>query len=383
MKKPITILFDAHPLLGQKTGVGYYTEQLVTELATRYPNDIKMIGYYHNFLLRKKVGKLPQATNLRYRRISWLPGQVVNLLRRLGIAVPIELLTGLHADIIFYSNFWGPPSITKAASVPIVYDLSFYDHPEFGADKNIRDLKRFVPKVLKSASLVITISAFSKRRIADKFSVPSRDILVTPIPPAPATQLSTNAQQQLLTDQTINKPYILFVGTLEPRKNLVELLDAYAALPGVIRKTYSLVIAGKQDWKFAATMNRITEMQQQGFDVRYLGYVADEIRETLYANARLFVLPSFYEGFGMPILEAMRYGTACVVSDIPVFHEVAADRAAYYRLGSSKDLATKIKRALEQTDSASERQARKDYVAGNFSWREVCAAIEERLSDFR
>lgn len=383
MKKPITILFDAHPLLGQKTGIGYYTEQLVTELAKHYPDDIKLVGYYHNFLLRKKVRGLPEAPNLHYRRISWMPGQIVNLLRRFGIAIPIELLTGCWSDIILYTNFWGPPSISRAISVPIIYDLSFYDHPDFGADKNIRDLKRFVPKVLRPAPLTITISEFSKQRIAHKFSVPDEDILVTPIPPAPMLQLSIRLSRSVLTTQGIDKPYILFIGTLEPRKNLVELLDAYADLPASIRKAYSLVIAGKKDWKFAATMGRINEMQQQGFDVHYLGYVSDETREILYKNARLFVLPSVYEGFGMPILEAMRYGTPCVVSDIPVFHEVAANHAVYYTLGSSKNLSNKITLALQGTDNVSSRQARKDYVATNFSWQKICTAVYRRLLDLK
>ncbi len=92
-KRPITILFDAHALIGNKTGIGYYTAQLVDHMAAQYPDDVEFVGYYHNFLYRKPPITAPVAPNIRYRTIGFFPGQIVNLLRRLHMAPPIELLT--------------------------------------------------------------------------------------------------------------------------------------------------------------------------------------------------------------------------------------------------------------------------------------------------
>lgn len=375
---PITILFDAHPLLGQKTGTGYYTSQLVSHMAAQYPNEVRLIGYYHNFLYRKTPITSPSADNIHYRTVGFFPGQIVNLLRRLHLSVPIELLTFVHADFILFPNYLGSPSLFKTPSAPVIHDLTFIDHPESMSDKNQRDLTKFVLNMIKRASFVITVSEFSKKRIVEIFAVGKDEILVTHIPPQLPVPLSEQEAAELLLKEGVKKPYILSLGTIEPRKNLLRLMEAYVSLPQSTRKRVALVIAGKVDWKYAETKQRLSALQAAGYDITYLGYVDDTLRAALYKRAALFVSSSYYEGFGMPILEALSYDTPCAVSDIPVFREVAADAVVYFDPYSVESMARVIERELGPRPSI-DSQTRKKRL-DRFSWDQVCQALYNRVA---
>lgn len=371
----IRIMFDAHPLIGKKSGVGYYTAQLVTHMAAAYP-DIEFVGYYHNFLLRKPSVRQPAAANIRYIPIAWFPGQIVNLLRRWHIAVPLELMTFCRADFIIYPNYLGPPSMFRTPSAPVIHDLTFVDHPETMSDKNRSDLSRFVPGMISRSSFVITVSEFCKSRMVEHFDLPADRIHVTHCPPPPATPMTQADADTVLREQGITGPFILFVGTVEPRKNLDRLLDAYAAMPAKARRGHSLIIAGKIDWKFAETKKKIADMQAAGHNIKYLGYVDDSTRTALYSRARLFVFPPFYEGFGMPILEAMSYDIPCAISDIPVFHEVAGQAAVYFDPQDTESMAQVIERELSDSQITAEQRQRQ---LAAFSWDKLCTDLHRRI----
>lgn len=368
-------MFDAHPLIGKKSGIGYYTSQLIAHMAAAYP-DMEFVGYYHNFLLRKPAVRQPAAANIRYVSIAWFPGQIVNLLRRWHIAVPLELLTFSRADFILYPNYLGPHSMFRTPSAPVIHDLTFVDHPETMSDKNRSDLSRFVPGMIHRSSFVVTVSEFCKSRMAEHFGLPAERIHVTHNPPPPATPMTPDDADQILGEQGITKPFALFVGTVEPRKNLDRLLDAYAAMTDQARRDHCLVIAGKIDWKFAETKQKIADMQAAGHDIKYLGYVDDSTRAALYSRARLFVFPPFYEGFGMPILEAMSYDIPCAISDIPVFHEVAGQAAVYFDPQDTHDMAQVIERELSDPRITTKQRQRQ---LAAFSWDRLCTDLHQRI----
>jgi glycosyltransferase involved in cell wall biosynthesis len=211
------VLFDAHPLIGKKTGVGYYTDLLVRELAKQHP-ETEFVGYYHNFLYRKKIPPLPVASNIRYRRVAFMHGQIVNLLRRFHILLPIELLTFTRANFILYPNFLGLSSLFRTPSASVIHDLTFVDLPEYVAPKNLSDLTRFIPAQIRRSSFIITVSEFSKQRINEAFGVPLSDIVVTPIPPETPELRDAGAERSILEKLGIASKYILTLGTIEPRK---------------------------------------------------------------------------------------------------------------------------------------------------------------------
>jgi glycosyltransferase involved in cell wall biosynthesis len=377
--KRIRILFDAHALLGQKTGVGYYTSSLISELAAEHPSDIELIGYYHNFLYRKKTPDLPQAPNIRYRQVAFMPGQIVNLLRRFHILLPVELLTLTKADFILYPNYLGLASIFRTPSASVIHDLTFVDLPAYVARKNLSDLQHFIPHQIKRSKFIITVSEFGKKRIHEVFQVPTKNILVTPIPPALPQFTKVEDAKAVLKRLGIKGKFILTLGTVEPRKNLITMLDAYLKLPEDIQNEYAFVSAGKIGWNCDAEMTKLSELQAAGKNIIRVGYVSDDERSALYRNAVLFTWASHYEGFGMPILEAMSFGIPCAISDIPVFREVAGDSALYFDQKRAGAIAKTWLQILTNTAVHSRLAMSGIKRAESYKWSDVAASLYDRI----
>ncbi len=370
------ILFDANPLVANKTGVGMYTERLVSALSKN--KDIEMIGYYYNFL-GKKHPVLPEAKNITYKQMKLVPGKVVNALRRLGIDMPVELLAKNEADIALYPNFLAQPSLYGAKSYAVLHDLSFITHPEYASDRNRKDLERFVPKTLKRCAGIITVSEVSKKTIVDTYRYPARNILVTPIPPEAKYEISRTESRKIIENFGISKPYVLFLGTLEPRKNLIGLLEAYES-SAELNKNYCLVLAGGMDWKFEPIKQKITAMQQAGLGVIHCGYVSLAERAALYQEASVFTLPSHEEGFGMPILEAMQCNTPVAVSDIAVFHEVAGDAAVYFDQNSPSSIANTLVKILADKKLQLSLQKKSEKILVKNNWDSVAKSVIDFIS---
>jgi len=172
---------------------------------------------------------------------------------------------------------------------------------------------------------------------------------------------------------------VLFLGNIEPRKNLAGLLEAYALLPEDLRTTYNLVIAGGKGWKDESILDKLARLKSQGLNIVQTGYVSEEQKAALYQEATVFVLPSLYEGFGMPLLEAMSCDTPVLASDIPVFREVAGDAALYCNPMESKDIASKLEQLLLdshlQRDLATRGRKRLD----DFSWQATTEKIYQAI----
>lgn len=351
MRYPRVLLFDANPLVnGKKSGVGYYTQSLIQALASTYPEEIKLVGHYFSFLGRKDNIRLPEAPNIEYVRSKIIPGRALSILRRLGLQLPLELFFKRRGDFALFTNFVSLPSFTGIPTAVVVHDLCFLEVPEYVSERNRNFLKRFVPQSLKRARKVIIISAFTKAAVQNHYSVPEDRFIITPIAPAPKIE----APDINIRSLGITKKYLLFVGTLEPRKNILSLAEAYELLPADIRAKYQLVLAGAPGWYIEETLGYINKLQNSGFGILTLGHVSDKQRAALYEHAELFVLPSHYEGFGMPILEAMSYGVPTAVSNLPVFHEVAGAASYYFNQNDPQDIAASIEKLLRNAHSRQE-----------------------------
>jgi alpha-1,3-rhamnosyl/mannosyltransferase len=375
----IRIVFDASPLLVNRTGVAYYTERVATNLASRYPDELELVGFYYNFLGRHSTKHLPSAPNLRFHAIRFIPSKIVYQLRRWGIEIPIEFLSGTRADFILYFNFLSYPSLYKTPSAPVIHDVAYLDIPETVSSKNRSDLTRFVPKAIKRSRFVMTVSEFTRQRVHAQYHVPADKILVTPIPSEEPRPLTEATRQKLIKRCGLAKPYILFVGTVEPRKNITGLIAAYKLLPEKIRQQYSLAVVGRLGWDCQAEENAFKEAKDSGYDVKHLGYVDEDTRAALFMNCSLFVTASNYEGFGMPVTEAMAHGAPVAVSDIPVFREVAGDKALYFDQHSPQKIADALENILKDSEVRSKLiQVSKERTAA-FRWDIVASKIHDAI----
>ena len=377
MPKRTKVVFDASPLLVNKTGVAYYIERLIEQAAKRYP-DIEFVGFYYNFLGRRSTKHFPKAPNIRYRAVRFIPSKVVYQLRRWGVSPPLELLTKERADFALFGNFWGYPSLYRTPAAPVIHDLTYLDLPEYVADKNRKDLTRLVPKQIKRSDFVITVSEFSKQKIADIYKVTADNILVTPIPPSSPAHYPKSECQKELKQLGITKPFILFLSTIEPRKNLTNLIDAYEQLPEKLRTAYQLVVVGRVGWNCERELARIEKAKKDGLDVVYAGYVTDQAKAALYQSAALYTNTSHYEGFGMPVLEAMSYGVPCAVSDIPVFHEVAGNTARYFKQADPADICKTFVGMLDK-NTLSKLGTQSKQRATSFRWDTIAESVVARI----
>lgn len=338
--KKLTILFDANPLVDStKSGVGYYTKGVIEALASTYPDEVQLVGHYFNFLGKKTDINLPKATNIRYVCSRLIHPKLLSLLRRCKLQIPFDVLIKTRGDIAFFPNFVTLPVFQGLKKVVVVHDLCFKEFPEYLQPANQRFLNSFVPASLKKSDAVVTISESTKKAIQRYYHVPSKKILTTYIP---VVIENTTANPKRVVD----KEYILFVGTLEPRKNFIALVRAYVDLPKNIKDRYALVLAGGVGWSIDEELTEIKNYQQSGEQIITTGYIDEATKQSLYTHASLFVLPSYYEGFGMPLLEAMHFGVPVVASDIDVFHEVCSDAALYADPASPSDMSEAVKNLL-------------------------------------
>lgn len=258
-----------------------------------------------------------------------LPEKLLRALRRFNLVPPLDLVLG--KAVYLFPNYWNWP-LARSRSVTYVYDVSFLIYPEFTEPKNRQFLSAHLPIWLKRTDRVIAISDTAKQEIikACKVEPDKVEVVYNGVNTADFNDPGTAAVKAAKKKYSIEGSYILFVGNLEPRKNLSRLIAAYRLLPKDMQQTYSLVLVGGDGWNNRQIMADITQAQADGLAVRRIAqFVPDADMPALYAGAAVLAHPALHEGFGMTPLEAMACGTPVVVSDIPVLREVLDGAAVF------------------------------------------------------
>ena len=231
------------------------------------------------------------------------------------------LASSVKVDLFHALNFM-PPDHVRAPTIPVVYDCSHIRHPETHPVARVRDMAR-LPQFLDRAPVVQTISEFSKREIMQVFGIPADRIgVVVPgisdiFMSAPTTRLETISKLGLKDGS-----FFLCVGTLEPRKNLKTVLEAHRSLPNQLRQDFPLVLVGGGGWGKASEWSMSHAERSLGL-VRSTGYISDEQVRDLYSACRALLFPSVYEGYGLPVREALAAGAPTVISEAEVLNEAA------------------------------------------------------------
>lgn len=377
------ILIDGNPVAnGNKTGIGYYTDQLIRELANFKPSSMSIDVYFYNLLgLQQK--NVRDIENICPQKIIFPPAKIISISKHLGFLPPIEVFIRKRYDLAIFTNYVALPSLRKTPYALVVYDLSFLDHPDSLQPKNLAYLKHFCPPSIRGADLIITISEFTKSRLLHHFPELKAKIVVTPIPPLRKPSNTVDLSASLWEHAIKPSAYILYLGTIEPRKNVEQLVEAYVLLPDSIRDTYSLVLAGGKGWKDENIQKTIARRKLEGHNIITTGYISENEKAALYAHASCFVLPSHYEGFGMPIFEAMQYDTPVLLSDIPVFHEVAGSAAKYFDKDDATKIAGAILEVLKNDELRTEMISNAKARLKAYSWKENARLLHETFIQIR
>ncbi len=257
-----------------------------------------------------------------------------------------------------------------------VHDLAWH-HPEAQTPPALaRFLRPVVERSIRRASTVFTVSNAVRAEILERFPVRPENVLVASNAAAPAFFQARPLTPEALAQVGIPSQYLLFVGTIEPRKNLPVLIEALTKLPAEL----PLVVAGKNGWNAVQQLEPIDRFNLQERVVR-AGYIPDDQLPGLVAGAAAVVYPSLYEGFGLPIVEGLATGAPVVASDLSVFREIGGDLVEYFDVVNASSLAAAIDRALADDPGDPVARARRQARARTFDWRASAQVVAQRLRE--
>jgi glycosyltransferase involved in cell wall biosynthesis len=293
--------------------------------------------------------------------------------------VPIELFTGA-LDLLHAPDFVSPP--TRAPTIVTIHDLSFLVHPECAEPSMVRYLTDAVPRGLRRANLILADSQATRRDITRLLVVdPARIELVYPGVGPQFQPLAPDVIEPVRQRLGLPDRFVLFVSTLEPRKNLVRLLEAFAqivrgghpALPASAADLH-LVIGGRRGWLYEDIFTTIDRLQLRE-QVRLLDYVHDKDLPALYNLAAAFAYPSIYEGFGIPPLEALACGTPTVTANNSSLPEVVDDAAVLVSAEDVSSIASGLARAVSDQALRGRLRAAGPVQARKFTWEQAAKRV--------
>lgn len=367
-KKKTKVFVDAEVLVVPHfSGIGHYTLELLRALdkAIETRDDIQVeLGVYF-----KRVDKIRGYgfRNFKIRRTPF-PLRVSNGLKIRGMQPPYDLFFGKR--LYFFPNYTSWPT-WFSKSISIVYDLSFEYFPQYVEPRNQKFLSDHVRESVKRSTKIVTISKNSQKEIAEFYNYPIENIPII-YPGIDQTEFFQWPDEEVTKVKArygIHGKYILFVGNIEPRKNLKNLLLAYEKLDVKTRKEYSLLLVGARGWLDDEIFDIIERLRIAGNHIQQpQGYVEDKDRAALFSGASLFVFPSQYEGFGIPPVEAMACGVPVITSNNSSLPEAVGDAAKMVSADSVSDLATMMTKVLSDK-KLQETMVSEGYgQADKFSW---------------
>jgi glycosyltransferase involved in cell wall biosynthesis len=356
----VRVLLDYRAALRERTGVGEYTHQLVRALLT---NRSAQTPLELTVFSSSSKDRLPDDPDLAgARRVDrQIPVRFLNFAwHRLGWP-PAETLAGGAFDVTHSLHPLLMPS-RAAAQVVTIHDLNFLHHPERTRAEIRRDYPALARRHAHRADQVIVVSRFTAAEVGRLLDVPAERISIC----------SPGRPEWEPRDAQPEAGYVLFFGTLEPRKNVGALLDAYEILVSRRRQVPHLLLAGKATEQSASWIQRIGRAPLNRV-ARHLGYVAPDDRRTLYVGARMLVQPSFEEGFGLPVLEAMTVGVPVVGANAGAIPEVGGDAVQLVPPTDPHAFADAIERFLDDEALVRSSVARGFARAAEYSWQGTAA----------
>ncbi len=378
----------------QRAGIGRYTRELVRALLA--------LDSPHRYTIFAAAGGLPeehwsdeigrlQAIHDRPLAIRAVPVSddwLARLWHRLRLPIPVELVTG-GLDLFYSPDFTLPPTRRGTRTLLTIHDLSFVRHPDAFVPSLRRYLERVVPRSIDRADLVLADSVHTRSDLVALFGMSPDELeVITPGVDArfrPHSPSSAQEAERLHERYGIgDAPYVLSVGTVQPRKNYVRLIRAFAKMreeggDDGRSSALQLLIVGGPGWLYEDVVAEADKHDS----VRLLGFVDDEDLPTLYRGADLFAFPSLYEGFGLPVLEAMACGVPVVCSNASSLPEVAGDAALLVDPLDVDALSAALHRALEDDELRQAMVDRGLAQATRFTWERSARQLRDVIACFR
>lgn len=378
--RPRRVVLDWTPAVRQSAGIGRFTRELGQALVERGRFEYTLCvtdRLVSDALVAAKAGAPigPDGRPARMVISGWPAAWHARVWHRLRLPVPVERWCG-GADIFHATDFLAPPT-RSAARIVTIHDLSFLRHPERAEPSLARFLARAVPRSVQDAAHVLVDSECTRADVIELLGVePTRVSVAYGGVETSMRRVNDPAVLDAVRGTLrLDKPFILGVGTLEPRKDWPTLIRAFAAEETVCAGR-SLIIAGGHGWRTGPILEAAAQARDAGADVRLIGFVADADLPALYSLADAFAFPSVYEGFGLPPLEAMACGVPTAVADAGSLPEVVGDAALLVPPGDVAAWRTALVRLVDDPRVRDDLARRGPERTARFTWSVCAAAVE-------
>jgi len=370
-----------NPGKGEQAGVGHYTYYLVKTLL-RLDRKNEYVLFFDSRMSCDKAQEFEQANV----KIKFFPFSQYR--RFLPVGYSHLLITGAlmreRLDL-YHAPATSVPLTYRGPTVVTVHDLAIYKHPKLFPGRQLLSTKFVVPRSIRRAKRVIAVSESTKRDVRQLFRVAEKRITV--IPEGFLKERAGKSVVDVRERYGLARPYVCFVGTLEPRKNMLNLIKGFQSvvnLPSM--KKVDLILAGAPGWKYHNVIKAIKESGKSG-RIRYLGYLPHQDKLHLIEHAAAFVFPSLYEGFGLPVLEAMSLGAPVVTSRVSSLPEVAGTAAVFVNPSRYKDIGQAIAKVVGNKQLRARLISEGQKRASQFTWdtvaRETLAVYRDVLQGLK
>ncbi|GMV02716.1 MAG: glycosyltransferase family 4 protein [Burkholderiaceae bacterium] len=294
------------------------------------------------------------------------------------LRIPLSFPCVLARDRIDLAHFqYVSPPLSPCPTIVTVHDISYELFPEYFNPLARKRMQWLIPRSARRAAHVLTVSEFSRRSIIERYGIPEDRITATPLGTSPAfRRLDPDEAQRVTARFGLTRPFILAVGNLQPRKNLERLLQAFARLREECGPGLELVLAGQVSWRGHRVEQEAQRLGLLG-NVRLTGYVSQDELVALYNRALVFAYPSTFEGFGLPVLEAMACETPVLTSNVSSLPEVAGEAALQVDPFDVAAIADGLKRLVEDTSLRVRLIALGQQQVRRFDWRRTAEATAD------
>lgn len=354
-----------------RVGVGQYAYNLLLELSK-----IKSSHVYHIYLKSPALPDMPPPSeNWHYHVIGpqtlWTK-----------IALPFHLYTDHIKLDLFFSPGHYSPQFCPFPTIPTIHDLGYLDTPHQFNKKDFYQLKNWTYQSIKKAVHLVAVSQFTKTQIQNIYHIKSDKITVIPNGVGEPIKNSDRQSKNILHAFNIKSPFFIYLGTLKPNKNIPFLIESFKIFLDNNHQysDYKLIIAGKKGWLFEQIFSTVKQLKLTE-SVIFTDYIDDNKKWTLLSHARALIIPSIYEGFGIPAIEAMKVDTPVIASQIPAFKEVAQSAAIFIDPNDSHQLAI----AMADILNPSVRQSliKKGQIqAQKYTWTNSAKLLSNFFSDY-
>ena len=347
---------DIHSVGKQQTGNETYIRNLVSNLIGLDSDNADFHLFYTHGDKMDVAGQIPQTRICPHQSVFRIP-----------FVFPYQL-SKQKVDVAHFQ--YVVPPVMKCPTVVMIHDISYEYHPEYFNPLECKRMKMLIPFSARKSEHVLTVSEYSKQQIMQKYNIPDDKVTVTYNGVSEQFRALPDGAEiyHSLSRFRFKKPFILAVGNLQPRKNIERLIRAYSKLRSSGKIDLDLVLVGQLRWGGKAIFDEVECLGVKN-NIHITGYVSDEELVALYNKATLFAYPSLYEGFGLPLIEAMACGTPVISSNASCLPEIGGDAAHYIDPYSEVGMMDALE-LVANSSSVREQLIQKGFDrASDFNWK--------------